>query len=85
MAESKPITIRLSDETHEGLDIACARIGCTKTAFVQEAISWALEREREAVHVPIAVQQATIKRDSQGRVSMPMRRVISSMADVARR
>lgn len=71
MAESRPLSVRLSDATHKDLDKVSKKLGITKSQFVVESIEWALENERaDAVHVPIAVENARIKR-SGSRVGMP--------------
>lgn len=74
MTPSKAISVRLDDETHAQLDGVCAKLGISKSQFVTEAIEIALENElAPVVHVPIAVEQARIVRNSQGKVKMPMR------------
>lgn len=85
MSASKPITVRLNDKMHSDLDKVCAKIGCTTSAFVVEAIAWALENEAKATHTPRAVEDAQIKRDASGRVRMPTRQQMPSMAQLARR
>jgi predicted DNA-binding protein len=85
VTESKQIAVRLNDQMHIDLDKACKKIGCTKSAFIVEAIAWALENEAKAVHVPLAVQQAAIKTDKSGRVRMPTRQQMPSMVSLARR
>ena len=58
---SSALTVRLPDPVNDRLEESVARAGCTKTAWVLEAIRWALERD-EARHVPAVVQNAMPRR-----------------------
>ena len=61
------VTVRLSEETNDKLARAIAKIGCTKTEFVVEAIEWALEREGRKP-TPLRVLQALPRRVGTGMV-----------------
>lgn len=76
VSDSKPISLRLPDDVSVALDRACAELGCTKSAFVVEAIRWALERSDEPQHVPAVIEDATIVINRRGQVRMPARRVM---------
>lgn len=79
MSDSKPFSLRLPDDVARDLDQACSDLGCTRSAFVVEAIRWALERSAEPVHTPAVIENAKIVVNSRGRVRMPQRREIPRM------
>lgn len=58
---SHSITLRVPALVHERLTKSVAKGGVTQTAWILEAIMWALERD-EAPHVPEAVKAAMPRR-----------------------
>jgi metal-responsive CopG/Arc/MetJ family transcriptional regulator len=69
MASSPVVTLRLTEPVLNRLNEAVEKAGCSRSAWITEAVVWALERE-EAPHVPKKVI-AAIPRRAGARVIMP--------------